>query len=304
MSSESRHLLTLDVGTSSARALLFDVEGRHVPGIEGREPVVVSATPDGGVEIDPEDLLRRVERVIDQVLATSASRAIGAVASCTFWHSLLGVDAAGLPVTPVYTWADMRGDARRALGDERAFHARSGCLFHASYPPAKLHWLATTRPELFRRVARWMSFGEFAYFRFFGRSVCTLSMASAAGLLDVHDRRWHAPILEKLGVREEQLWPLGDIGSTLQGLLPAYAARWPALKDIPWCPPVGDGACNSLGSGCSSADRIAVMLGTSGALRAAWKAELRAIRQNDPGSGERCRQEIYLGTAEKSRHEA
>ncbi len=273
MSSEDRHLLTLDIGTSSARALLFGVDGRPVPGVEGREPVPVQAGPDGGAEIDPEDLLRRVERVIDAATSQAGPRRIGGVASCTFWHSLVGVAADGAPVTPVYTWADMRGDARRALGDERAFHAKTGCLFHASYPPAKLHWLATTRPDVFRRAARWMSFGEFAFSRFFGRSVCTISMASAAGLLDVHARRWHAPILERLGVREEQLWPLGDVGSILQGLLPEYAKRWPALKDVPWCPPVGDGACNSLGSGCSTSARIAVMLGTSGALRTSWKAE-------------------------------
>jgi gluconokinase len=276
MPADDRFVLTLDVGTSSARALLFGIDGRPVPGVEGREPVAVRATADGGVEIDAEDLAVRCAKVVDQALAQAGGRRIGAVAACTFWHSLLGVDAAGAPVTPVYTWADMRGDARRALGavlDERAFHARTGCLFHASYPPAKLHWLARTRPDVFRRAARWMSFGEFLFLRLFGRTVCTISMASAAGLLDVHDRRWHRPILEALGVREEQLSPLGDVGSTLQGLRPEFAARWPALKDLPWCPPVGDGACNSLGSGCSTADRIAVMLGTSGAMRATWKAD-------------------------------
>jgi gluconokinase len=271
-----RFALTLDVGTSSVRALLFAPDGRHVPGVEGREACVTRATPDGGVEIDAEDLVARAARSVDAALAAAGGRPIGAVGSCTFWHSVLGIDAAGDPVTPVYTWADMRGDARRSLGarlDERAFHARTGCLFHASYPPAKLLWISETRPDVFRRAARWMSFGEFLFFRLFGRAVCTYSMASGAGLLDVHARRWDAPILRALGVPEERLWPLGDVGQALQGLREPYASRWPALKDVPWCPPVGDGGCNSLGSGCSTADRVAVMLGTSGALRASWKAE-------------------------------
>ncbi|HEX7899846.1 MAG TPA: gluconokinase, partial [Planctomycetota bacterium] len=258
------------------RALLFDVQGRHVPGIEGREATVTRTTPDGGVEIDPEDLVVRAAKAVDAALAAAGGRPIAAVGSCTFWHSVLGVDAAGDPVTPVYTWADMRGDARRALGeklDERAFHARTGCLFHASYPPAKILWVAQTRPDVFRRAARWMSFGEFLFSRLFGRAVCTVSMASGAGLLDIHQRRFDAPILAALGLREDQLWPLGDVGQTLQGLREPYASRWPALKDVPWCPPVGDGGCNSLGSGCSTSNRIAVMLGTSGALRASWKAE-------------------------------
>ena len=34
----------------------------------------------------------------------------------------------------------------------------------------------------------------------------------------------------------------------LSGLRDPYAARWPALKAVPWTPPVGDGACNNLGS--------------------------------------------------------
>jgi gluconokinase len=53
----------------------------------------------------------------------------------------------------------------------------------------------------------------------------------------------------------------------LQGLPPAWAARWPALADVPWFPAIGDGACSNVGSGCTSPERIALMVGTSGAMR-------------------------------------
>jgi gluconokinase len=271
-----RFLLALDVGTTSVRALLFDAHGRPAPDVEGREASAPRAASDGGVEFDPDELAARAERVLDAALAELRGRRVEAVAACTFWHSVMGVDASGAPLTPLYTWADMRGDGRRSLGaqlDERAFHARTGCLFHASYPPAKLKWVADTRPDVFRRVARWMSFGEYFYSRLFGRAVCSLSMASAAGLLDVHRRRYDAPLLGALGLGEDRFWPLGDVGDVLRGLREPHASRWPALRDVPWCPPVGDGACNSLGSGCHTPERVAVMLGTSGALRASWEAE-------------------------------
>ena len=266
-------VLTIDIGTSSARVLLFDRLGRMVEGVEGRASYSTRTTPDGGVEFDAEELLDYVFRALDGALhgAGALAEKIAAVAACTFWHSLLGTDSSGLPVTPVLTWADTRSDVRDELRkemDEKAVHARTGCLFHSSYLPAKLRWLSKERTETCRRAAWWGSFGEFLYRRLFGRTIATVSMASGSGLLDVHACSWDKEVLNAVGVRADQLSPLGDVDTPLTALDAAFAKRWPALKDVPWTPPLGDGACNNLGSGCTHDRRIAVMVGTSGAMRA------------------------------------
>ncbi len=41
-------IVTLDVGTSSVRAFLFDRLGRGVEGVEGRRAYEMRTTPDGG----------------------------------------------------------------------------------------------------------------------------------------------------------------------------------------------------------------------------------------------------------------
>ena len=74
--------------------------------------------------------------------------------------------------------------------DEMTIHARTGARLHASYWPAKLRWLAKTRPEVFARTAQWLSFGEYLHRKVLGRSVCSLSMASGTGLLVTHERAW------------------------------------------------------------------------------------------------------------------
>jgi gluconokinase len=56
------------------------------------------------------------------------------------------------------------------------------------------------------------------------------------------------------------------------GMLPEFARRWPALAHVPWFPGWGDGATSNVGSGCDSRDRIALMVGTSAAMRAVWQA--------------------------------
>jgi gluconokinase len=89
-------------------------------------------------------------------------------------------------------------------------------------------------------------------------------MASGTGLLNIHTCQWDAPMLEFLGIDASQL---GDLVGLRDD---AAATRWEALRDVPWLPAVGDGACSNLGAGCASPERFALMIGTSGAERAIW----------------------------------
>jgi len=266
-------VVTLDVGTSSVRAFLFDRLGRGVEGVEGRRAYEMQTTPDGGVEADAEALFDRVQRSLDDLLeqAGPLRQRIGGVAVSTFWHSVLGVGSDASPLTPVYSWADTRSAAaaaelKRRL-DEKAVHARTGCRFHPSYLPAKLLWLSQRDPGRFHRASRWISFGEYLALRLFGRTVVSVSIASGTGLLNQHTLTWDEEVTNALPIRVEQLSPLGDMDTPLTGLQGEFARRWPALKEVPWFPAVGDGACSNLGSGCTALDRIALMVGTSGAMR-------------------------------------
>src|ERR1700730_5940507 len=161
----SIHVLALDVGTSSVRALLFDQRARPVPGAVARIPYQPRITPDGGAEVDSNRLVGLVMRAIRELLATvrQSSRAVRivAVGSSTFWHSLLAADGSGQALTPVYLWADSRSRQEAAELRDRvdaagAWH-RTGCPIHPSYWPAKLAWLRKQRRELWSSPVRWLS---------------------------------------------------------------------------------------------------------------------------------------------------
>ena len=53
--------------------------------------------------------------------------------------------------------------------------------------------------------------------------------------------------------------------------------RWPVLKDVPWYPAIGDGAAANLGSGCGDPSRVALTIGTSGAMRVVLSHELAVV---------------------------
>lgn len=285
------YVLALDVGTSSVRAALYDERGEALPGLSAARSHSPETTPDGGVQMDAEELFQRVLGCVEAVLERAGERArsIAAVGMCTFWHSVLGVGADGRPVSPVLLWADTRSVAEAAelrwRLDERAVHARTGCLLHTSYLPARLLWVARHRPEWHRAAVRWLSPGEYFHSRLFGEPVCSVSMASGTGLYSHETGDWDAEVLAALPIRREQLAPIVDTGTLFRGLRPEFARRLPALATVPWLPAAGDGACSNLGSGCVSPDRMALMIGTSGALRVMRAADPAGAPELPPPPG-------------------
>jgi gluconokinase len=267
-------ILALDIGSSSLRAALFDRLGRAVQGIEAREPYQASYTADGGAEVDADALLALLFQCIDAALiqAGALASAIAGVAGCSFVNNILGLDAASRPATPITTYADTRSAAMvpglRADFDEAETHQRTGCLFHPSYLPARLRWIAEARPDWLRNSTRWVSLGEYLELRLFGQTAVSYSAAAWTGLLDRRRLCWDEPLLAGLPIDVEQLAPLVDASAARRGLQPAFAARWPALAEAPWFPLVGDGAAANVGSGCVSPRRIALSMGTTTALRA------------------------------------
>jgi len=99
---DDRVFLALDLGTSSFRASLYRPSGQAIRGSIRSEGLTVI----GPGVLDPAAAADVVERLIDSICPL-ASR-IDVVAVSCFWHSLLGVNRAGAPMTPVYLWSDLR----------------------------------------------------------------------------------------------------------------------------------------------------------------------------------------------------
>lgn len=276
-------ILALDVGTSSVRAVLYDLQGRTIEGIEGRTHYQMTATQDGGVEIEADRLLVIVGETIDECLQQAKAvlpdlnQAIACVGYSNFWHAMLGVDAAGEAVTPLYNWSDTRSatDAKTLaaeLGVEW-IHQRTGVVPHASYYPAKILWLRRTDPARFKNVARFVSIGEYLYAKVFGQFLCGVGMATGTGLFNPNKNDWDEEMLAALSLTRDQLSPLAAERAAFTEMQPEFARRWPALKNAQWMLPVGDGACSNIGSGCFNHSLIAINVGTSGAMRVCWPIE-------------------------------
>jgi len=97
------YVLALDIGTSSVRALLFDATGNAVPNVLAQHTYNLNTSGEGEVTVDADMLVDLVSKTIDEALVAAGPLAsqIGSVATDTFWHSLMGVDASGHPLMPL-----------------------------------------------------------------------------------------------------------------------------------------------------------------------------------------------------------
>ena len=267
-------IVAVDIGTSSVRALLFDSEGRQLDGFGDHVAYQFATTPDGEFEADAGALLdvtlRALATVHEQLVAKGIKPA--AVAFCSFWHGLMGVDRNEKPVTPILHPFDNRSapqaaELRRRL-DANRIHERTGCVLHSSYWPAKLLWLAATSGDAFRAAERWVSFGEYLFLKLFGAATASTSMVSGTGLWNQAANDYDDEVLGALPVDKLHLCPWGEMDQAQSTLLEPYRSRFPVLDGIPWFPALGDGACDNAGSGCTTPDSFALMVGSSGAIRA------------------------------------
>ncbi len=262
-------ILALDVGSSSVRAALHDRLGRTLIGCAVQVPYAWNVAAGGGVRLSHEALLDLVGGAIDEIATIAgplAGDVVAAGISC-FFHSIVGLDEAGRPITPVLSWADTTsaGEAVALRGriDPAATHARTGAPVHASYWPARVVRLRMEHA----RIQRWAGFPELLAEMLMGRLAMSRSMASGTGLLDRAAGTWSGALIELLDIDPDHLPAIVPDDEPIGRLSGTAARRWPGFAHVAWFAAWGDGACGNVGLGAVGPGRAALMVGTSGALR-------------------------------------
>jgi gluconokinase len=265
-------ILTIDVGSSSVRAMILDRDGDPLDGVFAQEHYQLESTPDGGATFDPVLTFNRIMTCIDTAIQHAGQQVnrIGAVAMDTLVSNVVGVDRNGEPVTPIYTWADTRGgdladSFRRQLStaglSTQDYTQRTGCYIHTSYWPLRLLWLQKTEPEAFQRAEYWMSLGEYVLYKLCGERKVTPSIASWGGLFNRSALDFDDQVLQAVGIRRDQL------STPSSAPLATTPDRWPELRSALWFPAIADGVSSNIGAGCTQSSHVALSVGTSGAIR-------------------------------------
>jgi gluconokinase len=260
------------------RAALYDSAAKRLDETFVKNARQLVMTDEGGAEIDAETALLQTVAAIDEVLEKAGDKAgkIEFVTASCFWHSLVGISAENVALTPVFGWADTRSaefvKTLREKFNENEIHNRTGARFHPSYWTAKLLWLKNNQPQVFEKTRKWLSFADFLALRFFGEAATSVSQASGSGIFDVRQLIWDEELISFLEIAPEKLPRIADDDETFV-LKGEYADRWQSLKNAKWFLAIGDGAANNVGANCVFREKAALMIGTSGAMRVIYEGE-------------------------------
>ncbi|MBX9609399.1 MAG: glycerol kinase GlpK, partial [Gammaproteobacteria bacterium] len=157
-------LLALDQGTTSSRALVFDIEGRLLA-LAQRELTQHYPAP-GEVEHDPLELWQTQADCAREALASArlTARDIAAIGITNQRETTLVWErATGRPVHRALVWQDRRTaplcDALRGGEEEQLIREQSGLVLDPYFSASKLRWLLDGPPALRARAER----GELAF---------------------------------------------------------------------------------------------------------------------------------------------
>jgi len=193
-------LLGLDVGTTSTKAAVIDLDGAELG--HGRAPMPWRTVP-SGAEIAPEALLQSAIAAATEALERAPHDAtVAAVGVSSMAETGVLLDRGGRPTgTPAIAWHDARGarEAQRIAEELPAFATTTGLPATPLCTLAKLRWLRDHEPAA-RDGVRWLNVAEWVVRGLGGEETAELSLASRTGWLDLDARAWWDEALQWVGV--------------------------------------------------------------------------------------------------------
>ncbi len=265
-------LLSLDVGTQSARAIVFDAQGHLLAKAQQLfDPTYQSPQP-GWCEADPEMYWQALTDCCQQLWCESGIRPqqITALSLTTQRATTICVDGDGTPLRPAMLWLDQRrASAPPDVGPlwNTAFRlAGAKSLIAQMQAEAEANWLAQHEPKLWAETRRFLLLSGWLSQRLVGEYVDSVSCQVGYLPFDykrlqwagARDFKWRA-----LAVRREQLPRLVAAGSELGRLTATAAAALGLPQGLRVIAAAADKACEVLGSGVLTPEVAQLSFGTT-----------------------------------------
>ncbi len=260
----SNRILALDIGTSSAKAVLFGAAGQ-VLGDSSEEYPTQTPAP-GWQEQDPPDWWRAA---VVATRAAIAGQGAEAVVLTGAMQNVIPLSETGEPVRPAMLYSDSRAaEVLERVRPELAAIGAGRILGNEPDPLLsifKLVWLRDHEPRSFA-ATRTLLTGtkDYVVYRLTGSLQTDPTQATTTGMMDLVSRDWSTPVLACAGVEPDLLPPILPATSTVGTVTRAAAAETHLTAGIPVINGCGDAGASTIGAGVTAPGDVYVYLGTSG----------------------------------------
>jgi xylulokinase len=261
--------LAIDIGTTSAKAALYDLGGELLASRSADYPLHHPHA--GWAEQDPNAYWEAAQSLCGALLALTRNPPVRAVCVSGQAPSCLPINRAGDPLRKAILWLDRRATRevdllRERLGLEEAV-ARSGNTLDGYFGGPKALWLQANEPDLWKGTWKILQANGFVIHRLTGEAVTD---PSHAGLMspfyNAGARAWDPSICDLFNVPLDCLPTVYPSTSIVGHITPSAADATGIPAGTPVVCGGGDFACACLGAGVFGGGSAAMMLGTAGNL--------------------------------------
>jgi autoinducer 2 (AI-2) kinase len=279
-----RHLLALDAGTGSGRAVLFDETGRQIAASAREWTHKSDPRFPGSMEFDMPHNWELLKACIHDVLQAAPEASIVGVSTTSMREGIALYDSQGTEL-----WACANVDARaiqevkdlRAQNPELEFelYLKSGQTFALGAAP-RLLWLKRHEPALYDRAATMVMLSDWISVRLGAPPHVDPSNGGTTGLFDLKTRRWAPEMMEACGLRPDLLSaPVAESGEVIGQVSAQAAAETGLPAGIPIVMGGGDAQLGTVGVGAVEPGQAAVFGGSF------WQQEVNLAQPLSDPSG-------------------
>ncbi|MBN1538309.1 MAG: hypothetical protein JW908_16350 [Anaerolineales bacterium] len=258
-------LVGLDIGTSTVKACLFDLQGNQLAAAFSEQPL--SIPQPGWAEQNPEDWWQGVLTILNKIIKEIDVHRIAALGLSGQCPGHVLVDAHGASLGPAIIWRDQRAVEEAQWISE---HIASNPDFtwtgitrvvDATLPPARLRWLSKHRLQTWAQASSIMQPKDYIGLRLTGEVATDLY--SAYSLVDPQTGRYDSRYFTALEIPLDKM-PKVLTPESLLGHVTRQAANLCGL--LPGTPIyIGtiDAWCDNIACGASLESRAVDIAGTS-----------------------------------------
>jgi xylulokinase len=264
-----KHVIGVDLGTSSVKVLLVDQTGRVRA--EASEDYPLIHLKAGYSEQNPEDWVQKTVLALKKLVASSGVSPddIEGISFSGQMHGLVLLDENRNVIRNAILWNDVRTTAQcrqitEALGERLLAVTRNPALEGFTLP--KILWVKQHEPENYARASVFLLPKDYLRYRLTGQIHMEYSDAAGTLLLEVGAKRWSREVCEKLGVDIGLCPPLVESHAQVGTLLPEIARETGLSPNTKVFAGGADNACGAIGSGILREGEGMCSIGTSGVI--------------------------------------
>ena len=209
-----RYILTLDQGTGSSKAIVFDTEARQVASFQ-RETTLLFPRQ-GWVEQNAMKIWLSVRSVLSEAVASVGEGEIVALGLTNQRETTIVWDAlSGRPICNAIVWQDRRTseycDQIRAHGLEEMVRQKTGLIVDAYFSATKIRWILDNVPGAMAKArAGRLRFGTMDSWLVWNLTggkvhVTDVTNASRTMLFNINTLQWDSELLNLFGIPESML---------------------------------------------------------------------------------------------------